>query len=375
MEECVRFYTEDLGLRISDRLDFSKRAENPKDLAGLGDPGGYFLRHGTDHHSFVLFNKRVREALDKLRRFAPGVAINQISWQVGSLAEVVNGNDWILGRGLHVQRSGRDMPGSNWHTYFYDPDGHTNELYYGMEQIGWDWRSKPLRCTTAASAKSPACRRSTSRKRSPKRSRKGSTSIRVPRIAMRCRRSYDVEGIMLPRPFKITRVGPLSLFVQDVDAAGAFYRETMGFDLTEEVTWKGKRVAFLRANTEHHSIALYPIELRETLGLREDSTTLAVGMQVGTYRQLRDARTFLTERGLKTVEVPAELHPGIDYALHVLDPDGHCVQLYFSMEQIGWDGKPRPAASRPRVVGSDWPERIAAQSDTFAGEALLGPLG
>src|SRR5437763_12651524 len=35
------------------------------------------------------------------------------------------------------------MPGSNWHVYVYDPDGHTNELYYGIEQIGWNGRSKP----------------------------------------------------------------------------------------------------------------------------------------------------------------------------------------------------------------------------------------
>ena len=39
--------------------------------------------------------------------------------------------------------SGRDMPGSNWHTYLLDPDGHSNELYYGIEQIGWDGYSKP----------------------------------------------------------------------------------------------------------------------------------------------------------------------------------------------------------------------------------------
>jgi catechol 2,3-dioxygenase-like lactoylglutathione lyase family enzyme len=63
MEDCVRFYTEELGFRISDKRDFGAHAEHPEDLAGLGDPNGYFMRHGTDHHSFVLFNKRVREAL------------------------------------------------------------------------------------------------------------------------------------------------------------------------------------------------------------------------------------------------------------------------------------------------------------------------
>ena len=35
------------------------------------------------------------------------------------------------------------MPGSNWHAYLYDPDGQSNELYYGIEQIGWNGHSKP----------------------------------------------------------------------------------------------------------------------------------------------------------------------------------------------------------------------------------------
>ena len=39
---------------------------------------------------------------------------------------------------VRIQRVGRDMPGSNWHTYVYDPDGHTNEFYYGIEQVGWN---------------------------------------------------------------------------------------------------------------------------------------------------------------------------------------------------------------------------------------------
>jgi catechol 2,3-dioxygenase-like lactoylglutathione lyase family enzyme len=341
----------------------------------MGDPGGYFLRHGTDHHSFVLFDKRVREYLDKLRRFQPGVTVNQISWQVGSLGEVVNGNDWIAGRGLEVQRSGRDMPGSNWHTYFYDPDGHTNELYYGMEQIGWDWHSKPDPMHARGFRQKPDLPQINEQDEVAQALAQGIDIHSGAAHPDPLPPAYDVEGIMLPRPFKVTRVGPLSLFVRDLDVATAFYRETMGFVVSEEVTWKGKRAVFLRTNTEHHSVALYPIELRETLGLRSDSTTMSLGLQVGTYRQLREAREFLTKRGHRFIDVPAELHPGIDYALHVLDPDGHAVQLYFSMEQIGWDGKTRPAASRPHIDPSNWPERIEADSDTYAGESLLGPLG
>jgi catechol 2,3-dioxygenase-like lactoylglutathione lyase family enzyme len=378
MEDCVAFYRDALGFRVSDRLDLSKRAKDPEEIAEIatyGDPGGYFMRHGTDHHSFVLFNKRVRERLNTIsRRFAPGVTVNQISWQVGALEEVVNGNAWLHGAGLEIQRTGRDMPGSNWHTYFYDPDGHTNELYFGMEQIGWDGRSKPLAMHSRGFHASPELPQKSEEDEVRDAIADGVDFASGSDLRDEMPRVYDVEGILLGRPFKVIKVGPISLFVADVDAAVEFYRTRMGFTLTEEVTWQGERCAFLRANTEHHSVALYPTALRERLALRADSTTFAVGFQVGSYRQLRDARAFLESRGTRFVELPPELHPGIDYALHALDPDGHTVQLYFAMEQIGWDGKPRPAALRPNLPYAAWPPTIAA-GGAYDGETLLGPLG
>src|SRR5581483_7831154 len=114
---------------------------------------------------------------------------------------------------------------------------------------------------------------------------------------------------------------------------------------------------------------------RAALGASDHSTNASFGLQLANYRQLRDAVSFLKGHGCRFFELPQELHPGIDYAAHVLDPDGHCIQLYFSMEQIGWDGKTRPAAERPAVDPnpSNWPETVAAASDVFAGEPFLGP--
>jgi len=376
MEECVRFYTEDFGFRISDMNDMGKRAEKPEEIAGFGDPHGYFMRHGTDHHSFVIFNRRVREHLDKIRKFAPGVVMNQISWQVGSLSEVMNGSRWLTDGGLEIQRVGRDMPGSNWHTYFYDPAGHTNELYYGMEQIGWDGRSKPLSMHDRGFRVMPELPQVPEDDEIRTSAQRGDDLIAGSEIRDALPgTAYNVEGIMLPRPFKVIKVGPVSLFVEDVEAVANFYTGNLGLRISEETIWNGKRCVFLRANTEHHTIALYPIELREKLGLRQDSTTLSVAFQVGSYRQLCDAREFLAKRGGRFVEIPAALHPGIDYAFHVLDPDGQAVQVYFSMEQIGWDGKPRPAASRPSVVPGAWPATLSDQPDMYGGETLLGPLG
>jgi hypothetical protein len=149
----------------------------------------------------------------------------------------------------------------------------------------------------------------------------------------------------------------------------------MGLTITEEVNWRGHRCVFLRANTEHHTMALYPINLRKDLALRFDTTLMSFGLQLGTYKQLRDAVAFLKENGVKIKHLPPELFPGIDYCAFAIDPDGYAFQLYYYMEQVGWDGKPRPAAMRSEIDNAKWPESVEGRSDTFLGEPFLGPLG
>ncbi len=58
-----------------------------------------------------------------------------------------------------------------------------------------------------------------------------------------------------------------------------------------------------------------------------------------------------------------------------MDGNGNAVQLYYYMEQVGWDGRPRPAAERREITPGQWPETIDALSDSDMGEPLLGPLG
>jgi catechol 2,3-dioxygenase-like lactoylglutathione lyase family enzyme len=370
IDESVHCYHDLLGLRISDRIDFSKRIDNPETIEGLGDPGGYFMRHGTDHHSFVLFNRRVREAVDQHRHFPPQVTVNQISWQVGSLREVVEGESWLRGSGCRIQRSGRDMPGSNWHTYFYDADGHTNELFYGMEQEGWAGFSKPLDFYRYGARKTAAL---------PQISESEEVSTALAGGVDLCSGlrdvpepgHYDVGGVLLSRPFKIVRIGPLRLFVADIDAARDFYRDVLGLRITEEVRYDGLRCVFLRTGTEHHSIGLYPIELRDRLDLSPHSTTFSVGMQVGSYRQLRDARTYLRERGLTEVRLPPELFPGIPRAFRVRDPDGHLIEIYDAMRQVY---TPPPSGHRAGSFTGEWPETVDDDGLAFLGEPYLGPL-
>ena len=376
MEEGVRFYRDLLGFKVSDQNDPLRRVADPAPFAGLGDPKGYFMRYGSDHHSLVLFNKRVREALDTRRRFAPGVTINQITWQVGSLREVRNAISWLGAQGVEVQRSGRDMPGSNWHTYIYDPDGHTNELYYGIEQIGWTGHSKPRTMYSRAFREPPELPQISEYEEVEQALRAGIDLLSGHRHIDSLPATFDVDGILLPRPFKIVRIGPLGLFVKDVPAAEKFYRDQLGFLFTEEVSWDGHRCVFLRCNTEHHSLALYPLALRAGLGLSANTTCMTFGLQLASYEQLRNAVSFLRARGVRVNDaIPSELYPGMDYVAHVLDPDGHCLQLYYYMEQVGWDGKPRPPELRRKVVGREWPESIEPPADVYQGEPFFGPWG
>jgi catechol 2,3-dioxygenase-like lactoylglutathione lyase family enzyme len=186
---------------------------------------------------------------------------------------------------------------------------------------------------------------------------------------------YDVDGILLARPFKIVRHGPVRIFVRDMDKESEFYTDVMGMRLTEESKYKGQTCRFFRVNDEHHSIALYPIALRDTLGLPDDSTTLSFGLQLGNYRQLKGAVAFLKEKGCTVRELPAELYPGIDYAAFVADPDGNLMQLYWYMERVGWDGTPKPKSQRRKVEPGVWPDVLDAAPDVYEGEAFLGPWG
>jgi catechol 2,3-dioxygenase-like lactoylglutathione lyase family enzyme len=374
MDEAKRFYIDLLGFRISDVADFFASRLTDEQKAQLkGDARGYFTRYGGDHHAFVLFNK---QAMDLMRGTAGSlVTINQITWQVGSLQEVGDAAKWLSEKGAPLQRVGRDMPGSNWHAYVNDPDGHTNELYYGIEQVGWDGYSKPRSMYDRGFREAPALPQISEFQEVQDALSKGIDLESGYRHIDELEAKYDVQGVMLTRPFKITRIGPVGLFVDDLDAAIAYYRDMLGFQPSEETQQDGERVVHLRANTEHHSMTLMPLSLRAKLGLSEHTTSAFFGIQLANYRQLRDACDFLEAKGVRVDRNPAaSLRPGMDYVTHAWDPDGHCIQLYYYMEQVGWDSKVRSQAER-RPVQSTWPETVEPLPDSYHGEAYLGPWG
>ena len=374
MDKGLDFYSRLLGFRVTDTRDFSKVPGREEMAKRLQDPRIVFMSHNSDHHAFLLAHKSLGAIFgdDAVSR---DVTVNQITWQVGTMDEVFAAADYFRERDVEIRRVGRDMPGSNWHTYIRDPDGHTVELYYGMEQIGWDGRSKPESMYYRAFRETPELPQISEEQEVRDAVANGIDVNAGNVIKDETGEEYVVAGTRLPRPFKVTSIGPMSLFVADVGASEAFYTQTMGFIRTEVVTWKGHRCVFLRNGSEHHSLSLFPKALRGELGLNSDTSCASMGVEVGSYQQLRDAVSYLKKKGVQfTDAIPPELYPGVDYAAHILDPAGHCLMLHYYMERIGWDGKPRPAEQR-RKVGKDWPEAIEPMSDTYADQTFMGPLG
>ncbi len=84
---ALHFYADLLGLAVSDKEDFAALLGVKDGYAG--DPNGYFLRYGHDHHAVVLFPYQAFEK--SARPKYPGTeSVSHIAWQVGTLREVTD---------------------------------------------------------------------------------------------------------------------------------------------------------------------------------------------------------------------------------------------------------------------------------------------
>lgn len=359
---ALAFYRDLLGFRVTDTL--------PHGAHGDGVIA-HFLTHNSDHHSFLLMDAAFGARRDG--RYDRGITLNQLSFQVGTLQEVVDGGRFVDQRCGGLWRAGRDVPGSNWAVYALDPDGHPVELFYGMEQIGWDRRSKPIGAVppTAADLQLP---------QPPEWQEIEAAATAAVDLASGATSSdplparFDVGGVLLGRPFKIVDIGPVGLFVEDLDASIRWYHDIYGLPITERTSIRGHEGVFLRAGVGHHAVGLFPRALRDELGFPERSTVATIGLRVGSYAQLRDAVAFLRDAGVEVrTDVERAMHPGMGHVAWVIDPDGHRLALYCSMERIGWDGRPRPAGARPSYA-EPWPDTLAERDDDPA-LPFFGPLG
>jgi catechol 2,3-dioxygenase len=133
-----------------------------------------------------------------------------------------------------------------------------------------------------------------------------------------------------------TRIGHVHLKVADLDRALAFYRDVLGFQVTQRI---GNSAAFLSAGGYHHHIGLNTWESRHGSAPAPGTTGLYhLAIVYPTRAELADAL-----RRLIRAHIPLEgaADHGVSQALYLRDPDGNGVELYWDRPQSEWPRTPQ----------------------------------
>ena len=135
-------------------------------------------------------------------------------------------------------------------------------------------------------------------------------------------------------------IGHVHLKVADIDRALGFYRDVLGFDVTQRM---GDQAAFVSAGGYHHHIGLNTWESRGGSPPPRGTTGLYhVAIRYPTRAALGDALRRLVAAG---IPLEGATDHGVSEALYLRDPDDNGVELYVDRPQEKW-----PRASDPDGV-------------------------
>jgi catechol 2,3-dioxygenase len=151
----------------------------------------------------------------------------------------------------------------------------------------------------------------------------------------------ELEGLRAPKdgPFRIRKLGHVVLRASNLRKSVEFYTQVLGFEISdiypEDMVPGG--MVFMRCNPDHHGVALVggmpaPSEKRELHH---------VAFAVDTLDEVFLARKRLRERNVPIV-FQGRRRAGVQIAVEFLDPDGHHLEIYWGLDQVGPDGYVRP---------------------------------
>jgi catechol 2,3-dioxygenase len=141
-------------------------------------------------------------------------------------------------------------------------------------------------------------------------------------------------------PFKINKIGHVALFVADVERSARFYVETLGFRVTDvyDSDMMPGGAVFLRCNTDHHGIALFPATQEKIAG----AGLHHMAFEVSTLDEVVRVRNHLRACNVP-IHFDGRRRAGVQIAVEFRDPDGHNLEIYWGIDQVGSEGQARPA--------------------------------
>jgi catechol 2,3-dioxygenase-like lactoylglutathione lyase family enzyme len=161
-------------------------------------------------------------------------------------------------------------------------------------------------------------------------------------------------------PFRIAKLGHVVLNVSDLQRSVAFYTGLLGFavsDVYPEAMMPGGMV-FMRCNADHHGVALVG-SLPDASASRELNH---LAFEVATLDEVLRARDHLRAHGV-AIDFEGRRRAGCQIAVEFRDPDGHRLEIYWGVDQIGSEGR-----ARPRVEWKGAKSLEAAITDPVPGQ-------
>ncbi|MDE0028038.1 MAG: VOC family protein [Deltaproteobacteria bacterium] len=124
IDASVRFYTQVLGFKVSDVY--------PESMV----PGRMvFMRFNEDHHGLGV----IGQAEDT----SEGRELHHLAFEVPTLDDVFRARDHLEKHGVPIDFHGRRRAGCQVSVEFRDPDGHSLEIFWGLDQVDWEGEARP----------------------------------------------------------------------------------------------------------------------------------------------------------------------------------------------------------------------------------------
>ena len=167
-------------------------------------------------------------------------------------------------------------------------------------------------------------------------------------------------------PFEIRKIGHVVLMVSDLKRSVAFYTGVLGFKVSDifEKDVMPQGMVFLRCNPDHHGIAL----VGGAAGQTQRREFHHMAFELGSLDEVFRARKHLRDAGAR-ITFEGRRRAGVQVAVEFLDPDGHTLELYWGIDQIGTDGYVRPkeewrgAATLEEAIANPPPGQIPVLFD------------
>jgi catechol 2,3-dioxygenase len=130
LDAAIRFYTEVVGLSLTERFDY------PEDEVGHGRlvSAGAFVRCDSTHHCISIFALKAEVSTDQA---AARYGLHHIAFEMNTPEDLLSKYRELRDKEVNIVSARRGGPGNQPRFYANDLDGNLLEFYWGIDEIGW----------------------------------------------------------------------------------------------------------------------------------------------------------------------------------------------------------------------------------------------